>query len=160
LRTAGDAMAMITAIFIASVGLMALRAQQPVSRPETSATAALSSADEPLPGGLRIKNKPIQFDQERIQLTLAYRRLHQDPAAKDINIQPKMVILHWTGISSFESTWNYFNRTRAEAARSELAAAGEVNVSAHFLVDRDGTIYRLVPETWMARHCIGLNHVA
>jgi len=75
-------------------------------------------------------------------------------------IQPRMIILHWTGIASFESTWKYFNRTRAEAARSELAAAGEVNVSAHFLVDRDGTIYRLMPETWMARHCIGLNHVA
>lgn len=33
-----------------------------------------------------------------------------------------------------------------------------LNVSAHFLVDRDGTIYRLVPETRMARHCIGLNY--
>jgi N-acetylmuramoyl-L-alanine amidase len=71
-----------------------------------------------------------------------------------------MIILHWTGINSLESTWKYFNRTRAEAARPELAAAGEVNVSAHFLVDRDGTIYRLMPETWMARHCIGLNQVA
>jgi len=27
-------------------------------------------------------------------------------------------------------------------------------------VDRDGTVYRLMPENWMARHCIGLNHVA
>jgi N-acetylmuramoyl-L-alanine amidase len=71
-----------------------------------------------------------------------------------------MIILHWTGINSLESTWNYFNRTRAEAGRSQLAAAGEVNVSAHFLVDRDGSVYRLMPETWMARHCIGLNHVA
>ena len=35
-----------------------------------------------------------------------------------------------------------------------------VNVSAQFLVDRDGTIYRLQPETRMARHCIGLNHIA
>jgi len=33
-------------------------------------------------------------------------------------------------------------------------------VSAHFLVDRDGTIYRLQPETRMGRHCIGLNHIA
>jgi len=29
-----------------------------------------------------------------------------------------------------------------------------------FLVDRDGTVYRLMPETWMARHCIGLNSSA
>jgi N-acetyl-anhydromuramyl-L-alanine amidase AmpD len=113
-----------------------------------------------LPGGFRIESKPINFDQERIELTIAYRRAHQDPAAKDVIIQPKMIILHWTGISTFQSTWNYFNRIRAEAERPELAAAGEVNVSSQFLVDRDGTIYQLMPETWMARHCIGLNHVA
>ncbi len=29
-----------------------------------------------------------------------------------------------------------------------------------FLVDLDGTIFRLMPETKMARHCIGLNHNA
>lgn len=113
-----------------------------------------------MPGGFRIESKPIRFDQERIDLTIAYRRAHQDPAAKDVMIQPRMVILHWTGISSFTSTWNYFNRARAEAERPDLAAAGEVNVSTQFLVDRDGTIYSLMPETWMARHCIGLNHVA
>ena len=109
---------------------------------------------------MKIIDKPINFDQERIQLTIAYRRIHQDPKISDVKIQPRMIILHWTGISSFDSAWNYFNRTRAEAERAELAAAGEVNVSAHFLVDRDGTIYRLMPEDWMARHCIGLNHAA
>lgn len=116
--------------------------------------------EQTLPGGFKIVSRPLNFDRERVDLTLAYRRLHQDPEAKDILIQPKMIILHWTAINSLEATWEYFNRTRAEAARPELAAAGEVNVSAHFLVDRDGTIYRLMPETWMARHCIGLNHVA
>jgi N-acetyl-anhydromuramyl-L-alanine amidase AmpD len=35
-----------------------------------------------------------------------------------------------------------------------------LNVSAHFLVDRDGTIYQLMPTNWMARHVIGLNHYA
>lgn len=108
----------------------------------------------------KIIDKPINFDPERIQLTIAYRKLHQDPKASDVIIQPKMIILHWTGIPAFKSTWNYFNQTHAESAREQLAAAGEVNVSAQFLVDRDGAIYRLMPENWMARHCIGLNHVA
>jgi len=132
-----------------------------VRAPASSAAQAPPLApEETLPGGFRIRNKPIDFGKERIELTIAYRRAHQDPSADDVIIQPKMIILHWTGIGSFASTWNYFNRTHAEAARAELAAAGEVNVSAHFLVDRDGAIYRLVPETWMARHCIGLNHLA
>jgi len=109
---------------------------------------------------LNIVDRPINFDQERIQLTIAYRRIHQDPRISDVIIQPKMIILHWTDVNSLQSAWNYFNRTRAEADRAQLAAAGEVNVSAQFLVDRDGTVYRLMPENWMARHCIGLNHVA
>ena len=109
---------------------------------------------------IRIIDKPIVFDQERKDLTLAYRRQHQDPKATDITITPKMIILHYTASTAFEPTWKYFNNLRAEAARTQLANAGDVNVSAHFLVDRDGTIYRLMPETWMARHCIGLNHVA
>jgi len=123
-------------------------------------TSPRPRAARSLPGGFKIKSRPINFDQERIDLTLAYRRIHQDAQSRDILIQPRIIILHWTGINSLESTWKYFNRIRAEASRPALAAAGEVNVSAHFLVDRDGTIYRLMPETWMARHCIGLNHVA
>jgi len=153
-----DKFGLVIAMVIASASVVPIaRAQQSIQKslPDTSA-----EVEKILPGGFKMELRPIDFDQERIDLTLAYRRIHQDPHAKDILIQPKMIILHWTGINSLESTWNYFNRTRAEAARSQLAAAGEVNVSAHFLVDRDGAIFRLMPETWMARHCIGLNQVA
>ncbi len=143
---------MVMMVIIAAVSLATLGAQLAAPAPQ--------SGEQLLPGGVPIRDKFINFDQERIQLTVAYRRAHQDPGADGVIIKPRMIILHWTGIPSFESTWNYFNRDRAEAARAELAAAGEVNVSAQFLVDRDGVVYRLMPETWMARHCIGLNHVA
>jgi hypothetical protein len=129
-------------------------------REPNASSAPSASTDTELPGGFRIKDKFINFDQERTQLTIAYRRQHQDPNASDVIIEPKMIILHWTAIPSFKSTWNYFNRNRAETAREQLASAGDVNVSAQFLVDRDGTVYRLMPENWMARHCIGLNHIA
>ncbi|HUR37026.1 MAG TPA: peptidoglycan recognition family protein [Terriglobales bacterium] len=120
----------------------------------------LAVSFEPSKNDLPIIDRPIVFDQERKDLTLAYRRQHQDPKATDIIIAPKMIILHHTAINTFDATWKYFNNVRAEAARTQLASAGDVNVSAHFVVDRDGTIYRLMPETWMARHSIGLNHVA
>jgi N-acetylmuramoyl-L-alanine amidase len=71
-----------------------------------------------------------------------------------------LIVLHHTAGRSFENTWRYFDRTRLESGRAKLAAAGAVNVLAHFVVDRDGTIYRLAPETWMGRHTVGLNHVA
>jgi N-acetyl-anhydromuramyl-L-alanine amidase AmpD len=49
---------------------------------------------------------------------------------------------------------------RIEGERKALARAGAVNVSSHYIVDRDGTIYRIQPETRFARHCIGMNHIA
>lgn len=107
-----------------------------------------------------IRDRPISWTSEREALTVAYRRAHQDAAAADSRIEPRVIVLHYTGGSSWKATWRYFDRTRLEAGRAALRKGGEVNVSAHFLVDRDGTIYRLLPETTMARHCIGLNHVA
>jgi len=95
-----------------------------------------------------------------VRLTLAYRRQHSDPDATDITIEPKVIVLHYTAGGTAEGTFEYFSGNHMEAARAQLAAAGDVNVSSHFLVDRDGTIYRLMPETRMARHCIGLNHIA
>jgi hypothetical protein len=103
---------------------------------------------------------PIAWSDERARLTLAYRRAHSDPAARDLVITPRVIVLHYTSGSSARGTHAYFDNVRLEAARAELARGGPVNVSAHFLVDRDGTIYRLQPETRMARHCIGLNHDA
>jgi N-acetyl-anhydromuramyl-L-alanine amidase AmpD len=35
-----------------------------------------------------------------------------------------------------------------------------LNVSSQFLIDRDGTVFRLLPETTFARHVIGLNYLA
>jgi N-acetylmuramoyl-L-alanine amidase-like protein len=109
---------------------------------------------------LKIVDKPIPFDDDRVRLTLAYRRQHSDPDAKDITIEPRVIVLHYTAGGSAKSTFEYFSGNHMEAGRAQLAAAGDVNVSAHFLVDRDGTIYRLMPETRFARHCIGLNHIA
>ncbi len=109
---------------------------------------------------LKIIDKPIPFDDERVRLTLAYRRQHSDPDAQDITIEPRVIVLHYTAGGSAKGTFEYFSGNHMEAGRVQLAAAGDVNVSAHFLVDRDGTIYRLMPETRMARHCIGLNHIA
>jgi N-acetylmuramoyl-L-alanine amidase len=115
-------------------------------------------AAAPTPPG--IVDTPIRYDDARIALTVAYRRAHQDPDAADQKITPRAIVIHYTGGHSRKASFAYFDRLRIEAARKRQAEAGELNVSAHFLVDRDGTIYRLVPEDWMARHSIGLNHLA
>jgi hypothetical protein len=110
--------------------------------------------------GPAIVDAPMAWSAERARLTLAYRRQHSDPDAADLAIEPRVIVLHYTGGGSARATRRYFDQVRIEPARAQLAAAGAVNVSAHFVVDRDGTIYQLQPVTRYARHCIGLNHVA
>jgi hypothetical protein len=124
----------------------------------SAANAAADAAIDAPP--VAIVDAPIAWSAERERLTLDYRRAHSDPGAQDLTIEPKVIVLHYTGGNSAKSTRAYFDHVKIEAARAELARGGAVNVSAHFLVDRDGTIYRLQPETRFARHCIGLNHVA
>jgi len=101
---------------------------------------------------------PIRFDDERIELTRTYIRRHYGLPATSIDIVPRAIVIHWTGTGSLRATWRGFDRVRARSARKHLVRGGALNVSAHFLVARDGTIYRLMPETRMARHCIGMNY--
>jgi len=117
-------------------------------------------APAPDAAALAVVDAPLAWNDDRAALTLAYRRAHSDPDATDLTIAPRVIVLHYTSGSSATATRAYFDNVRIEAARTELARAGAVNVSAHFVVDRDGTIYRLQPETRFARHCIGLNHIA
>ncbi|HEU4733438.1 MAG TPA: peptidoglycan recognition family protein [Kofleriaceae bacterium] len=128
------------------------------------AEAAVARTDAPSSSDLRdlpnLVDAPMAWSDERARLTLDYRRQHSDPDATDLTIEPHVIVLHYTAGGSATGTRRYFDNVRMEAARKELARAGAVNVSAHFLVDRDGTIYQLQPPTRFARHCIGLNHVA
>lgn len=107
-----------------------------------------------------IVDAPMVWSPERAALTLEYRRRHSAADAADLAIEPTAIVLHYTGGGSAKATRRYFDNPTIEAERAALARAGKVNVSAHFVVDRDGTIYQIQPVTRFARHCIGLNHTA
>ena len=108
-----------------------------------------------------IHKKPIQFDKERIALTREYQLTHYGIKSKSIEIEPKMIVLHWTCISSLEATFRVFNPpTFPQSSPRIKELPGNLNVSSHFVVNRDGSIYQLMPDNWMARHVIGLNHYA
>jgi N-acetylmuramoyl-L-alanine amidase len=119
----------------------------------------LALAAEPV-----VTERLLPFDRERLTLMSQYLEAHtgrersRDPRV-DCTITPRIVVLHWTGGPTADSAWSTFAPTRL-AGRPDLDDAGAVNVSAHYLVDRDGTIYRLMPDNLAARHVIGLNHVA
>jgi N-acetylmuramoyl-L-alanine amidase len=126
----------------------------------SSDAASVDAAAKALPPTINIIDWPITWSPRREALALEYRRAHSDPKATDTNIVPQVIVLHYTGGDSAKNTKRYFDNTTIEPERKQLYAAGKLNVAAHFLVDRDGTIYRLLAETKMARHCIGLNHNA
>ncbi|CDZ78993.1 lysozyme [Legionella massiliensis] len=108
-----------------------------------------------------IKQMPIDFGKERIALTREYQSTHYGIDSASITIEPKMIVLHWTCLPTLELAYRVFHPAAFPASsprRAELP--GDLNVSSHFLVDKDGTIYQLMPDNWMARHVIGLNHNA
>jgi N-acetylmuramoyl-L-alanine amidase len=108
---------------------------------------------------LRVHDRPISFSDERVEMTRAYIESHYGTSPTDIEITPRVVVLHWTAINDLEGSFRAFDRETL-TGRPDLSTAGQVNVSIQFLVDRDGAIYRLMPENWMARHVIGLNYSA
>jgi len=107
-----------------------------------------------------IVEKPILFDEQRIALSLEYMRDRYHLERNTPTIIPKMIVAHWTAIGTLEESFNAFYKTILPGARADISTKASLNVSAHFLVAKDGTIYRLLPETTMARHVIGLNHCA
>ncbi len=107
-----------------------------------------------------IIDKPIVFDEEREQFTLEYLSKRYGLEKESPTIIPKMIVLHWTAIPTLQKSFIAFEKSTLPNWRPELVDRSGLNVSSQFLVDQDGAIYRLMPETVMARHVIGLNHVA
>jgi beta-N-acetylhexosaminidase len=70
-------------------------------------------------------------------------------------LHPRVIVEHYTGGNSFASAWNTFAANTPDPELGELPGT-----CAHFIVDRDGTIYQLVSLTVMCRHTVGLNYVA
>ncbi|HIC43119.1 MAG TPA: N-acetylmuramoyl-L-alanine amidase [Sulfurimonas sp.] len=109
---------------------------------------------------LVIIDKPITFDKERIYLAQKYISKHYGLEVKNINITPRLIVIHWTAENDFNKSFNHFKDSSLPLDRPYLAKASTLNVSSHFLISRQGKIYRLMPENIMARHVIGLNYNA
>lgn len=104
----------------------------------------------PAPALAAIVDRPIVWNARRKALTEQYARTHYGSAFTSIT--PRAVVVHWTADDKMMSAWNWFNR--------EASPRGTAQVASHFIVDRDGTIYRLTPETRLDPHAIGYNWCA
>ena len=106
---------------------------------------------------IEIKQMPLTFTQKRIDLTKEYIKNSYGLEVDNINITPKIIVIHHTAMDDLKESFNRFNPETLTSDRKDIQKGGNLNVSAQFFVDFDGTIYSLMPETYMARHVIGLN---
>ena len=111
----------------------------------------------------------LAIDAERVRLTREYLAIHNPPLGaglpeadrpESITFEPRLVVVHYTAIPTLADTLAAFAGLHTGPDREIIRRNGLLNVGIQFVVDRDGTIYKLYPETVIARHVIGLNHVA
>lgn len=105
-----------------------------------------------------IHQTPINFGKTRIELTKKYIKNHYALDVKDIKIVPKIVLIHYTAVETFPKSLAHFTQETLQDTRPDISKASALNVSTHFMVERNGTIHQLMPLDFMARHVIGLNY--
>lgn len=124
----------------------------------TLASTALAS--DMLACDFKLHQRYVNLGPERDQLSKEYIQKHYGFKPESLSIDPRLVVIHWTGIESLQASFNVFNNMRLPGYRKELINASALNVGVHFLVAKNGDVYQLLPLPYFARHVIGLNYSA
>jgi N-acetylmuramoyl-L-alanine amidase len=112
------------------------------------------AAARPIAARPAIVQRPIPFGAKRRAEMRAYARRHY--GIDDFHLRdPKVIVEHYTATATFQSAYATFANDVRDAELHELPGT-----CAHFIVDKDGTIYQLVALTVMCRHTVGLNWTA
>jgi beta-N-acetylhexosaminidase len=127
----------------------AARREHALERRRATRKAAQGSAPKPA-----IKQMPIPFPAKRREEMAAYAKRHYGLDTYRLR-DPKVIVEHYTESADARSAISLFSPDVPDSELHELP-----NVCAHFVIDRDGTIYQLVPLTTMCRHTVGLNYTA
>lgn len=100
--------------------------------------------------------RPIPFGATRREEMVAYSSRHYGSFMRPTwrLLHPRVIVIHYTE-ASLSSTFATFANDVPDSELHELPGT-----CAHFVIDRDGTIYQLVPLNVMCRHTVGLNWVA
>jgi N-acetylmuramoyl-L-alanine amidase len=114
------------------------------------ALAAVALVAPPKP---HIVWRPIPYGPARRAEMADYAKRHY--GIHSWVLHPRAIVEHVTVTTSFASAFNTFSADVPDAELHQLPGT-----CAHFVVDRDGTIYQLVALTVMCRHTVGLNWAA
>jgi len=120
------------------------------------AAAAPAPAAATSPADLRppITVKLIPFGATRKAQMADYSEHHYHQHTWKLT-DPKVVVLHHTAGATWEPAWwTFANNTAYDSGTGQKEKPG---VSAHFIIDKDGTIYQCLPLTVRGRHAVGMN---
>ena len=109
---------------------------------------------------INIIQLPINYSKERTELSIEYLKNRHGITQSTHVIKPVMIVLHFTDGGTIKSIHDYFNSPTIEDSRAINKRVSALNVGSQFLIDRDGKIYQLMPDNYLARHAIGLNYCA
>ncbi|HEX6762035.1 MAG TPA: peptidoglycan recognition family protein [Gaiellaceae bacterium] len=107
-----------------------------------------------IPHTPHIVQRPIPFGAARRAETARYAERHYGLDRSRLE-HPHVIVEHYTATTTFAPVWATFAADTPDAELGELPGT-----CAHFVVDRDGTIYQLVPLDIICRHTVGLNWTA
>ena len=96
--------------------------------------------------------RPIPYGPRRLRQMAAYSKRHYGRWSWHLD-DPKVIVEHYTTGTTFQGAWNTF-------ASNALHLGEKPGTCAHFVIDRDGTIYQLARLSVRCRHVVGMNHVA
>jgi len=124
------------------------------TRPATTTAPGPPAAARPTAARPTIVQRRIPFGPKRREEMRAYARRHY--GMDDFRLRdPKVIVEHYTVTDDFQSAYDTFANDVPDVELHELPGT-----CAHFVVDKDGTIYQLVALTVMCRHTVGLNQTA
>jgi beta-N-acetylhexosaminidase len=106
------------------------------------------------PPAPQIVQRPIPFGASRRAETARYAERHYGLDRWRLE-RPRVIVEHYTATTTFSPVWATFAADTPDPELGELPGT-----CAHFVIDRDGTIYQLVPLDTICRHTVGLNWTA
>jgi len=101
-----------------------------------------------------VKQRPIPFPARRKREMAAYALRHYGIEGFRLS-RPRVIVEHFTANDSVRATFDTFANDTRDSELGELPST-----CAHYVIDRDGTIFQLVSTAIMCRHTVGLNYAA
>ena len=139
-------------VFAVLFGAVAANPAQSSERRSSRVTDAVTPASKVDRLQPHMKRKLIPFSKKRMHQMARYSKRHYGQKRYKLK-NPRMIVEHYTDGPSMMSAW----WTMANNSKNLGEYPG---VCAHFIINKKGTIYRVVPTNIRCRHTIGLNQTS